>query len=609
MLTHRYSFDTDASDSVGGADGVVEGNAVIANGALVLDGTNSFVQLPNDLLTNYTSLSLEAWYSDAPLNTTNAQLFTFGGGNGSLSYQLDGRANLTYNHVVQGVGLPAPAVGCTNHVIWTLDNPAHTASLYVNGILAARSTSVTFTPAVLGSTTNDYLGGCGRVTTATNFHGSLLEFRIYQDVLTPLEAAVLHAFGPEQAQSNPGALRAVHLVVPGPIGPGALFRAGVYADFESISNVDISTQPDLVLTADNTNVLSIAPDQRVLTRAVGAANLTATWHGCSNTVAVSLSVPPDIALLHRYSFNEPTNEWIVHDSVGQAHGRLVNVGSRLLTTAAAFTGQGQLWLSGGTQVLPGGYAALPPGLISGLSEVTLETWVTWTPGNVPLTYGNGAWQMIFDFGNQQYTGSGVSYLCLTPATDNVSYTTKPLLHTTVTTNLNTHETPRLDWTDKLPTNVLTHVAVAYSPLRGVMKLYLNGLAVAAGKATLPLSGIVDTNCWLGKSLFSPDAYFYGSYHEFRIFSGLLSDADMAAEFAAGPEVVGVDYRLHAFGSTNALVVTWGTSASNVALKASPVLGPAAAWSPVGTSPVLQAGRYQVTVPVTNPTAFFQLQSP
>ena len=65
VLTHRYSFDADASDSVGGANGVLQGNAVIAGGALFLDGTNSSIRLPNDLFTNYSSISFEVWYADA----------------------------------------------------------------------------------------------------------------------------------------------------------------------------------------------------------------------------------------------------------------------------------------------------------------------------------------------------------------------------------------------------------------------------------------------------------------------------------------------------------------------------------------------------------------
>jgi hypothetical protein len=116
----------------------------------------------------------------------------------------------------------------------------------------------------------------------------------------------------------------------------------------------------------------------------------------------------------------------------------------------------------------------------------------------------------------------------------------------ITTSGNGAETPRLNWTNVLPTNVPAFVAVTYSPVRGVMKMYLNGVPVSSGTATIPLSGIIDINNWLGKSQFSADPYFYGSYDEFRIYSGLLSDTDVAADYAAGPDSVGVDYTLHCY---------------------------------------------------------------
>src|ERR1039457_4134614 len=50
-LAHRYSFTTNASDSVGGADGVLRGGATISGGAVVLDGVSGYVDLPNNLVT------------------------------------------------------------------------------------------------------------------------------------------------------------------------------------------------------------------------------------------------------------------------------------------------------------------------------------------------------------------------------------------------------------------------------------------------------------------------------------------------------------------------------------------------------------------------------
>lgn len=616
VLTHRYSFDTDASDLITNANGVLQGKAVVANGALVLDGTNSSVRLPNDLFTNYDSISFELWYADGPVSNPNNQLYNFSGTNGGMNYLLFGLGTHYIGRLgfvgvsSNSVNLPIPAVGGTNHLVWTQDSALQTASIYINGILAAQSTSFTNTPAMIGSTTNNLIGAGSTNVAASNFKGSILEFRTYQGALAPLDAAVLDAFGPDQPQTDPGTLQAVRLVVPSATGPGALVRAKVFADFSNVTNVNISTQPDLILTSDNTNVITIAPDQRFQTKALGTANLTASWQGFSNTLAVVVGVPQDIALVHRYGFNEKTNDWIVRDSVGGANGRLfVQLQFRSSGPPnAAFTGNGEMKLIGYPSPFSGAYVALPSGLISSLSEVSIEAWVTWTPGNVALGYGTGGWQRIFDFGSQS-GGTGASYLFLTPATDNVSFTTNSVLHAAITTNLNVNETPRLNWTNKFPTNVLAQVAVTYSPVRKTMKMYLNGLPVASGTATIPLSGIVDTNNWLGRSLFASDPYFNGSFSEFRIYSGLLSDADIAADYAAGTDTVGVDYVLHNYSSSNTLTITWGTSATNLVLKSSPVLGAGAVWNQVTNTPVLQNGRYGVTVPVSGDAAFFRLLAP
>ena len=611
VLTHRYSFDTDASDLIGGANGILQGNAAIANGALVLDGTNSSVGLPNDLFTNYSSVSFEVWYVDAAVSNPNNQLYNFSGPLGGMNCYLFGQGNHFIGTISNSVNLPIPAVGGTNHLIWTQDSASQTAWIYINGTLAAQSVSFTNTPAMIGSTTNNLIGAGATNIAASNFKGSILEFRTYQGALSPLDAAVLDAFGPEQPQSNPGTLQAVRVVIPSPTGPGALFRTGVFADFSGITNVNISTQPDLVLTSDNTNVIAFAPDGRLQTVALGTANITATWQGFSNMVPVTVGVPQDIALVHRYGFNEQTNDWIVHDSVGGANGRLLITFSSTggphprLLPSASFTGKGEMMLTGGvglgsSAVL--GYAALPPGIISKLDEVSVEAWVTWTLMD--------EWQRIFDFGSLISTGSfteGNNYLFVTPYGGFTTST--PGLHFAITTNNNSAETPRLDWTNFLSLNVTSFVAVTYSPVRGVAKLYLNGAPVASGVATIPLSAIIDTNNWLGRSQFSQDSYFGGRYNEFRIYGGLLSDSDVAADFAAGPDMVGADYVLHQYSSGNGLTITWGPSATNLVLQSSPVLGAGAVWNQVTNAPTLQNGRFEVTVPISADAAYFRLHTP
>jgi Concanavalin A-like lectin/glucanases superfamily len=611
-LTHRYAFDGDATDSIGGADGLLHGNAFFSNNAVVLDGSNSFVQLPNDLFTNYGSATFEVWYADAPINNLTAQLYNFSGSKGGVRYYLTGQASEYFSSgppTTNGaVNLPSPVVGGTNHFVWTLDDSG-TCQVYVNGRFVKKSSalpvSLIGTPlSNLGSTTNDCIGGAGGLSPTVNFKGNILEFRIYQGAMLPLDAACDAVRGPDQISSDPGAIEAVRALVPTPTGPGAQFVAPVFADFAGLTNVDISTQPDLSWQSDNTNVITFATNGMLKTIALGVANVTATWRGFSNTVAVTVGIPADVELLHRYSFSERTNDWILHDSVGTANGRIF---AGPTTAAAGFTGNGELAMHGFPA--SGGYAALPPWFVSCLSEVSIEAWVTWTPGNAALGYGSGGWQRIFDIGNGiASTGQGQAYFFLTPATDNISFTTSSVLHAAITLSDNVHETPRLNWTNHLPTNVLSHVAVTYSPVRGVMKMYLNGVPIASGPATVPLSGLIDTNCWLGKSLFSSDPYFNGRFNEFRIYSGFLSDLDVAADYVAGPDAVGVDYALHCITGTNSLSITWGPSAAGLTLESSTTIGPGAIWTPVPVTPVFQNGRYQSTIPTVGDGAYFRLHA-
>jgi Concanavalin A-like lectin/glucanases superfamily len=598
VLTHRYAFDADANDSVGTANGLLQGNAVIAGGALVLDGTNSGVRLPNDLFASDDSVSFEVWYADEAVSSPNGQLYNFSGANGGMTYSLFGQGNCYVGSASNLVSLVVPAVGGTNHLIWTQDGAAQTAQIYINGLLAAQRPGFTNTPAMIGSTTNNWIGAGRSNTPALNFKGNILEFRTYQGALAPLDAAVLDAFGPDQPQLNPGTLLAVRVAVPTPTGPGALFRANVFADFTGITNVNISTQPDLVLLSDNTNVIAVATDQRLNTLAPGTANLTAIWQGFSNTQPVMVAALQDIALLHRYGFNEQTNDWIVHDSVGTAHGKIINPS----VTYAAFTGKGELKLtSSGNNTAIGGYVALPCGILSSLSEVTIEAWITWTTKTI------WPWQRIFDFGSTSGYPVGNYFFMTTEA--NTFTSGQDIARVTITTNGLVNETPRLDWTNVLPLNVTSFVAVTYSPVRGVTKFYINGRPVASGVATIPLSAIIDTNNWLGRSQYSGDTYFGGRYNEFRIYSGLLSDSDVAADYVTGPEAVGVDYMIHDYVSSNALTLTWGPSATNLMLQTSPVLGAGVVWVPVTNAPILQNGRWGVTAPLTGAAAYFRLHAP
>jgi len=630
ILTHRYSFDTDATDVVGGANGSLQGNAAVTNGGVFI-GANDGVGLPENLFTNYGSITFEMWFVDlnypylnpgpmTPRPFSAGYLYNFSGPQGGMNFAV------INNNVSAGVWsqsglsktIPVPWItpGRTNHVVWTQDSSSNRACVYLNGTLVNQLASFTYTPHNIGATTINELGNI-RPGATNNLYGEILEFRTYQGALSSLEVAQSDAAGPDQLESNPGGIQNLTVMNPSPIGPGAKIPAVVYADFANLTNVNISSQPGLVLLSDKTNVVAITSSNLLRTVGLGTAHVTAMYQGFSNTITVTVSVPQDVSLLHRYSFNEPTNTWVAFDSVSGANGRVFGPfttkagGSSDPVPWAAFTGQGSLIMQTDPLAFQNGgaYVALPPGILSSLSEVSIETWLTWTVGQAsPTTSARTNWEMVFDFGSSS-GGQGNSYMFLTPQTDSSNKTTNNVMRSSITTNLNIAETPLLDWTNPCPANAKVLLTVTYSPVRKIAKLYLNGNLCKAGTATLPLSGIIDTNNWLGRSLFQYDPYIDATYDEFRIYNGLLSDSDVRADYAAGPDVVGVDYTLHVFPSGNSMTVTWGTSVTNLVLQSSPTLGAEAVWNDVTSTPDLRNGRYNITMPLENQAVFYRLHVP
>jgi hypothetical protein len=146
-------------------------------------------------------------------------------------------------------------------------------------------------------------------------------------------------------------------------------------------------------------------------------------------------------------------------------------------------------------------------------------------------------------------------------------------------------------------------------VRNVAKFYYNGKPSSPQSATTPLAAINDMNNWLGRSQFVEDPYLRGRYNEFRIYSGFLSDADIAADYSAGPDVIGSDLLLHIFPSSTNLTLTWGSSVTNWILESSSVLGAGADWTQASQSPTNQSGRFTVTVPMSDDARFFRLHNP
>ncbi|HVM47270.1 MAG TPA: LamG-like jellyroll fold domain-containing protein, partial [Candidatus Acidoferrum sp.] len=152
------------------------------------------------------------------------------------------------------------------------------------------------------------------------------------------------------------------------------------------------------------------------------------------------------------------------------------------------------------------YVWLPPGVAYAKTFVAVVNW-----------RGGNAWQRVFDFGFDT-----TKTVMMTAASD------ANVLRCDINPGGNLQT---IQWTQPLPTNVWTHVALTLDGTQGI--LYVNGAPVAtnAGMNLLPLNVAPQTN-HLGRSKFSADPYFNGEYACFRAYGRALSPAEIAAPIAS-----------------------------------------------------------------------------
>jgi hypothetical protein len=406
----------------------------------------------------------------------------------------------------------------------------------------------------------------------------------------------------------------------GTVNPGDFEQTMLVGDYPSVTGVllgssepglDPATFPHPTYSSSNPSVATIDTNGIVTAVGSGSATLTATV-GAFNTInSVTLTVVPTPAtLIHRYSFTGTDD---TSDSVGSAPGSL---------NGTATTTGGQLVLDG-TQ---GTSMTLPAGILSGLSEVTIEAWATF-----PTTLQTNAY--LFAFGNQDINGGGENYIDFCAHNLNLvsqanfgqgdaNGAPAALMERDAVIQ------PVLD----LETNI--QIAVVYHPLAGIESFYTNGVLAAStsmfnvlidpvayvdsvfnSSSILTYTLGADPVNFIGQSLYNIDLGTQASVDEFRIYSTALTASQIAADNALGPnQLLGTSTARVNLGvkhSGGNVVFSWPISSAEVTLLASPKLGPGATWTPV-TIPsgamTASGGNYQVTLPVSGSAEFFRLSN-
>ncbi|MCW5557557.1 MAG: hypothetical protein KIT22_06980 [Verrucomicrobiae bacterium] len=523
-LLHRYSFDADANDLIGGAHGELGGNALIVNGAVSLDGMDAFVDLPNDLVSSLTNVTFEIWatWNGGP---TYQALFSFGsnpngeGLQGSPTKVIyltpnngSGLALTIFTNAAAQRSVVAPALqpGSVHQIVWTHDAGSSSSKIYIDGLLTASSSNVVQTLSDLGVNDNNWLGR-SQYPWDPDFDGSIAEFRIYDGVLSEEAVAANYRLGPDPG--GKGAVLSLEIRSSAELRPGGSRQLVVLADFEKLYGFSVSSDADIRYEVSDPAVLSVTPAGVVTAVGdTGSAQVTARLGGqsVSQTIRIVPLEPP--VLRHRYSFDTDAS-----DSAGDAHGELL----------------GNAVIQRGAVVLDGtnSYVNLPNDLVQGLTNATFEVWTTWNSGN------SGNWQRIIDFGNSTFGEDGEGYgyglqsILLTP--NNGSNLEVSIFTDEIQNEQTVGATP-------LELGSLHQIVWAYDAVAQTAWLYVDGVEVGVTLGmTHTLSDLGPTvNNWLGRSQYSWDPYYNGSIAEFRIYEGVLSPEKVAENYLLGPDPAG-----------------------------------------------------------------------
>jgi hypothetical protein len=192
VLAHRYSFETDASDSVGNANGTLMGNATITGGKVVLDASSgTYVDLPAAVInvaTN-TAVTLDTWVTFGETGDWS-RLLNFGeeGGSKEIYFAPTGPGNGTQHRLSQNIpgGATIDWAGAftnvTAHLTTVIDPAASTLAIYRDGVLEYARYDAT---ASLTNVSTNVAMGRSLVAVDPFLAASIDEFRVYTGPCLP----------------------------------------------------------------------------------------------------------------------------------------------------------------------------------------------------------------------------------------------------------------------------------------------------------------------------------------------------------------------------------------------------------------------------------------
>jgi hypothetical protein len=206
-LVHRWSFNGDTKDSVGGKDAILNGGAKVDTNNLILDGVDSYALLPiGNTLINLNSYTIEGWATWGAFQNPWSRIFDFGNDtleNMFLTPRNGNNHTVRYAITIGGAAgeqdtetlSPFP-VGTETHFAISVDASAGISALYINGQIQAMEFGVQVTPSMFSmAPPNNYLGKSQY--NDPYFLGMIDEFRVYNNALSPDDVAASFQAGPD----------------------------------------------------------------------------------------------------------------------------------------------------------------------------------------------------------------------------------------------------------------------------------------------------------------------------------------------------------------------------------------------------------------------------
>jgi hypothetical protein len=345
-----------------------------------------------------------------------------------------------------------------------------------------------------------------------------------------------------------------------------------------------------------------------------------------STLGAFLNDPKDAitnlsSLVYRWSFNGTAGSapagTTITDSVSSAVAIVRGTNAQFTGTGLRLPGTSTGNAAADTMAA---YLDLPNGIISALTNLTVEIWAT------PVSSKN--WQRLFDFGRTAEAGNGVAGEWTgesgSAAPGSTSGSDDLFLSLNRGTDLNLQRCyMSLDGASQSSTDIALdssagtqyHYVVTFEDgvgyfgsSGGRLTLYRNGVRIADRDVSFHLRQMEDVNNWLGRSQWSGDSNSNVEYNEVRIYSEALTWAEIYGHFLAGPDVPVNDHpALKISAAENATVVNWPGNAAGYSLRQADDLTAPAPWALVTNVLKSTTNGLEISVSPESGKKFFRLE--